>query len=72
MEGLAGVELQEVDALAYVGVGFGPVLADFEGEPGAEVEVAVADELGAAEEELDAVGDGGGRCFRGGGGGWWR
>ena len=37
-QGLAGVELEEVDGLAYVGVGFGPVLADFEGQPGAELE----------------------------------
>ena len=35
--------------LADVGVGLGPVLADFEGEPGAEVEVALADEVGGAE-----------------------
>ena len=39
-EGFAGVKLEEVDALAYVGVGLGPVLADLEGEPGAELEVA--------------------------------
>ena len=35
-EGFAGVELEEVDGLAYVGVGLGPVLADLVGEPGAE------------------------------------
>ncbi len=35
-EGFAGVELEEIDALAYVGVGLGPVFADLVGEPGAE------------------------------------
>ena len=58
-EGFAGVELEEVDGLAYVGVGLGVVLADFEGEPGAEVEVALADEVGGADEQGNAVGDGG-------------
>ncbi len=57
-EGFAGVELEEVDALANVGVGFGEVLSDFEGEPGAELEVAGADESGGAEKEIDAVGNG--------------
>ena len=32
----------------------GPVLADFEGEPGAELEVALADDVGCGEQEVDA------------------
>ena len=47
-EGFAGVELEEVDGLADVGVGLGPVLADLEDEPGAEIELALADELRGA------------------------
>ena len=41
-ESFAGVELKEVNGLAYVGVGLGPVLANLKCEPGAEVEVALA------------------------------
>src|SRR6185437_5046833 len=56
LEGFAGVELEEVDALANVGVGLGPVLADLEDEPGTEVEVALADELRGADEDSYTVG----------------
>ena len=48
------VELEEVDGLADVGVGFGPVLADFVGEPGAELEFALADDVGGVEQQGDA------------------
>ncbi len=44
-QGFAGVELEEVDGLGDVGVGLGPVLADFVGEPGAELELALADDV---------------------------
>ena len=64
-EGFAAVELEEVDGLAYVGVGLGPVFADLEGEPGAELEFALADEVGGAEEQGGALCDGcGSRCRR--------
>src|SRR5258708_11893429 len=48
-DGLASVELEEVDGLAHVGVGLGPVLAYLEGEPGAELEAAFANEGGGGE-----------------------
>ena len=51
----AGVELEEVDGLAYVGVGFGPVLADLVGEPRAELEFALANECCGAEEQRGAL-----------------
>ncbi len=54
-QGFAGVELKEVDGLAYVGVGFGPVLADFVGEPCAEVEMIFADDVGGVEEERSTL-----------------
>ena len=57
-EGFAGVELEEVDALAYVGVGLGVVLADLERKPGAELIVALLDELRGAQEEIDTLLDG--------------
>ena len=74
-EGLAGVELEEVDALADVGVGFSEVLTDFEDEPGAEFELALTNEVCGVEEEGSASGggdaapggEGGGGCSDGGG-----
>ena len=51
---LAGVELEEIDGLADIGVGLGPVLADFVGEPGHEFELAPADDFGSAKEQRDA------------------
>ena len=56
-ERLAAVELQEVDEFADVAVGLGPVLADFEHEPGHELELAVADDLGGLEEHRSAFFD---------------
>ena len=57
-KGFAAVELEEVDGLAYVGVGLGPVFADLEGEPCAELEAAFANQCSGAEEEGCALGDG--------------
>ena len=57
-EGFAGVELEEVDGLAHVGVGLGPVLADLIGEPRAQLELAQAHEAGGAEEQGSAFGRG--------------
>ena len=54
-QGFACVELEEVDGLAHVGVGLGPVLADFVGEPGAELELALADDVGGAEQQRNCA-----------------
>ncbi len=52
---LAGVELEKVDGLADIGVGFGPVFANFIGEPGHEFELALTDDSGSAKEQRDAL-----------------
>ena len=54
-QGFAGVELKEIDGFAHVGVGLSPVLADFIGEPGAELEVAAANDFGGIEQQGDAL-----------------
>ena len=50
-KGFASVKLEEVDSLADIGVCFGPVFTDFEGEPGAELEAAFANESGGGEQQ---------------------
>ena len=45
-----GHKTKEINGFAHVGVGFCPVLADLIGEPGAELEVTLADDLGRVEE----------------------
>ena len=55
---LVAVELKEVDGFAYVGVGLGPVLADLEDEPRAELQLALADDCRSAEEQGSAFGNG--------------
>ncbi len=59
LERFAAVELEKVDGLAYVGVGLAPVLSDLEGEPGAELELALSNQVGSAEEKGSALGGGG-------------
>ena len=54
---LARVVFAEVDGLGDVGVGFGPVLADFENQPGAEFELALAQQIAHAEEQAGALFD---------------
>ena len=56
---LARVEFQEVDGFGGVGFGFGPVLADFEHQPGVEFELALAEDFGGAEQHAGALFDGG-------------
>jgi len=51
----AGVEFAEVDGLGDIGVGFAPVLADLEDEPGAELEAALANYVGDVEDETGAL-----------------
>src|SRR5258706_838028 len=48
-QGFAGVEFAEVDGFGNIGIGFAPVLADFEYQPGAEFETALADDVGDAK-----------------------
>src|SRR5207302_4406030 len=57
-KGFASVKLEEVDSLADIGVCFGPVFTDFEGEPGAELEAAFANERGGGEQQGCTVLDG--------------
>ena len=57
LERLTRVELHEVDALAHVGVGLSPILADLVGEPCAELELALLDELRHAQQQADAAFD---------------
>ncbi len=56
-QGFAGIKLAEVDGLGDIGVGFAPVLADFENQPGHVVHFAVAEKIGGAEQEASAVFD---------------
>src|SRR5208282_4173991 len=50
-EGLASVKLKKINGFANVGVGLSPVLPDFIGEPGEELELAGTDDVGGGEEE---------------------
>ncbi len=50
-QGFASVELKEIDGLGDIRIGFGPVFADFVGEPGGELELAVADDGGRVEKQ---------------------
>ena len=54
VQGQASVELQEVDRLAGVGFGFVPVLADLQDHPGIELRLALADDVGCAEQQSGA------------------
>ena len=54
-QGFARVELEEVDGLGYVGIGFGPILADFVGEPRTKLELAFTDDVRRVEQELNAL-----------------
>ena len=54
---LARIEFQEVDGFGGVGFGFVVVLADFEHQPGVELELALADDVGGAEENAGALFD---------------
>src|SRR5579862_2480761 len=58
-QGLARVELAEVDGLGNVGIGLGPVLADFEDQPCHVFHLALAHEIADAEDEAGALFDGG-------------
>ena len=58
---LAGVELQEVDGLADIGVRLTGVLSDLVGEPGVELELAAANDLGDIQQERNARLDRGAR-----------
>ena len=44
-QGFARIELEEIDGLGHIGVGFRPVLADFISEPCAELELTGANDL---------------------------
>ncbi len=55
----ARVELAEVDGLGDVGIGFSPILADFENEPCHVFHLALAHEIADAEDEAGALFDGG-------------
>ena len=50
-EGIARVKFKKINGFAHVGVGLGPVLAYFIGEPGAKLELALPDDFGCVEEE---------------------
>ena len=52
---LPRVVLAEVDSFGDIGVGLGPVLADFENQPGAEFEFALAHYVSHAEEQAGAL-----------------
>ena len=53
----AGIVFAEVDGLGDIGVGLGPVLADFEDQPRAEFELALAQQIANAEEQAGALFD---------------
>ena len=44
-EGFARVELEEVDGLGDISIGLSPILADFEYQPGVELEASLLDDL---------------------------
>jgi hypothetical protein len=50
-------ELEEVDRLGDIGVGFTPVLADFKNQPGHVIHFALAHEVGGAEQQTGALFD---------------
>ena len=50
-ESFTGIEFAEVDGLGNVGIGFGPVLADFENQPGHVIHFALAQPVGGAEQQ---------------------
>ena len=54
-QGLARVELAEIDGLGNVGIGLEPVLRNFEHQPGHEFELALAHHIGDAEQERGAL-----------------
>jgi len=53
-QSFACVKLEEVDGLGHVGIGFGPVLADFVGQPCGELEFSVADDGRSIEQKRRA------------------
>ena len=53
----AAVVFAKVDGLGDVGVGFRPVLADFENQPGAELEFAFAQQIGNVEQQAGTLFD---------------
>ena len=53
----AGIELAEVDGLGNVGVGLGPVLADFEHQPRHVFHLALAHQVADAEHQTGALFD---------------
>ena len=57
-QSLASVELKKVDGLSHIGIGLGPVLSHFIGEPSAEFKLALANDVGCAEQQGDARLDG--------------
>jgi hypothetical protein len=56
-QGLARVELAEVDGLGNIGVGLNPVLADFENQPRHEFHLALAHQIADAEHQAGALFD---------------
>jgi len=51
----ASVELEEVDGSRHIGISFRPVLSDLVGEPGAELELAIADDGRGAQQQRSAL-----------------
>jgi hypothetical protein len=65
-QGFARIELKEVDSFGYVGIGFGPVLADFVRQPCAKFKFAGADDLRCVQQQRCALFDWGGLpCLEG-------
>ena len=50
-QSFAGVELEEVDGLCDIGIGFCPVLSDLVSEPGAELELAITNDGRGAQQQ---------------------
>ena len=57
-QGLAGIELAEIDRLGNVGVGLSPVLADLEDQPRHEFHLALAQQITDAVHQAGALFDG--------------
>ncbi len=56
---LARVEVEKVDGLAHFGICLGPILANFVGQPCAEIESALPDQIGRVQKQRRALFDGG-------------
>ena len=54
-QGLASIEFAEINQLGDVGIGFGPVLPNFEDHPGSQFKLALEQDVSQAEQQRGAL-----------------